>query len=61
MAQRALNGQGEVICGLVPDLPHVPGPADGALMLDMMHFFSDDDLDLAFSRLNKSLADRKPV
>lgn len=54
-ANRAIDGHGAIIQGVAPDLPDAPAGADGAFMLDMMHYLSDDDLRRVFQRLNVAL------
>ena len=61
VANMALGGRGEVVCGLAPDLPPAPDNVDGAFMLDMMHYLSDDQLMLTFRRLHLKLADCAPL
>ena len=56
-ANRALGESGVVTTGLAPSLPDIPAPADGAFMLDMLHFLSTTELHLLFQRLHGSLAD----
>jgi len=55
VANRALKGQGNIECGLAPDLPAIPAAADAAFMLDMIHFLNPEDLDLVLQRLNHAL------
>jgi predicted exporter/SAM-dependent methyltransferase len=59
VANRALGRRGAVTQGLAPDLPDMPPDdppvADGAFMLDMMHFLSDDDFRLVLQRLRGAL------
>ncbi|BBO88860.1 MMPL family transporter [Desulfosarcina ovata] len=55
VANRALGGDGTVIPGLAPSLPDAPSHADGAFMLDMMHFLSPEDLQLLLQRLHGAL------
>jgi hypothetical protein len=61
VASRALGGSGAVVCGAAPDLPPSPGGADGAFMLDMMHFLDDGQLGLTLSRLQQRLAPAAPL
>lgn len=61
IANRALRGSGSVVRGAAPDLPPAPGDADGAFMLDMMHFLDDGQLDLTLSRLHGRLAPGAPL
>jgi SAM-dependent methyltransferase len=44
VANRALDGQGVVVAGAAPTLPPTAEPADLAIMLDMVHYLSDDAL-----------------
>jgi uncharacterized protein len=61
VANRALGERGKVICGRAPTVPPVPETADGAFMLDMMHFLTDDHLLLTFKRLHEQLAVEAPL
>lgn len=61
VANRALGRRGQVVAGLAPELPPAPDSADGAVMLDMMHYLSDDQLMLTFRRLHRQMADRAPL
>ena len=56
VAAMALGDNGTVVCGRAPDLPPAPEGADGAFMLDMMHFLSDPQLTLTLQRLHARLA-----
>jgi len=55
VANRALDGNGAVITGWAPTLPDAPAAADGAFMLDMLHFLTPEDLLLLLQRLHGSL------
>jgi predicted exporter len=61
VANRALGEQGTVICGRAPAVPPVPETADGAFMLDMMHFLTDDHLRLTLQRLHEQLSTDAPL
>ena len=54
-ANRALDGRGMVIQGFAPDLPDSPTGADGAFMLDMMHYLSDKDLYRLLQGLHRAM------
>lgn len=54
-ADRAIDGHGAVIQGIAPDLPDAPAGADGAFMLDMMHYLPDEDLRRVLLRLHRAL------
>jgi predicted exporter len=56
VAERAVNGRGQVICALAPDLPPIPSCVDGAFMLDMMHFLSDAQLRTTLIGLHDKMA-----
>ncbi|MGC9194432.1 MAG: MMPL family transporter [Syntrophobacteraceae bacterium] len=55
VASNALGLIGQVVQGGAPDLPPAPEGADGAFMLDMLHFLSDAELILTLERLNERL------
>lgn len=61
VASRALGAGDRVIQGRAPDLPPVPEGADGAFMLDMMHFLSDAEFTLTLERLHARLAAGAPL
>ena len=61
VAGRALGESGTVVRGAAPDLPPAPEGADGAFMLDMMHYLDDGQLRLTLSRLQQRLAPAAPL
>jgi uncharacterized protein len=54
-ATRAIGGRGAVQVGRAPDIPGVPEPADAAMLLDMLHYISDDEVRLTLLRLREKL------
>ncbi|MDP2644443.1 MAG: MMPL family transporter [Desulfobacterales bacterium] len=56
VASRAIGADGVVTLMRAPGLPEVPGPADLALMLDMIHYLDDDELRLTLQGLYGALA-----
>jgi uncharacterized protein len=54
-ASRAIGKRGTVEIGRAPDIPDVPGTADTALLLDMIHLITDDALRLTLQRLHGKL------
>ena len=61
MASMTLGTSGSVVKGRAPDLPPAPEGADGAFMIDMIHFLSDDQLTLTLQRLHGRLAGGAPL
>ncbi len=55
MPAAPLAGAGSVQVGRAPDVPDAPGPADAALLLDMLHYITDDEVRLTLSRLREKL------
>ena len=55
IASRALGAQGTIEIGKAPDIPTVPGMADTALMLDMIHLLTDDEFMLTLQRVHGKL------
>jgi len=55
VASRAIGTQGTVEIGKAPYIPDVPGMADAALILDMIHLLTDDELMLTLQRLHGKL------
>ncbi|HVO64919.1 MAG TPA: methyltransferase domain-containing protein [Syntrophales bacterium] len=54
-ASRAIGKRGAVTVGRAPDIPDVPGMADTALLLDMIHLITDEELRLTLQRLHEKL------
>jgi predicted exporter len=54
-ASRAIGTRGTVEIGSAPDVPDVPGPADTAILLDIIHLLNDDELGLTLERLHRKL------
>jgi ubiquinone/menaquinone biosynthesis C-methylase UbiE len=57
VAKKALGDNGMVVCGRAPALPPSPAEVDGAFMLDMVHFLTDDQLLLTLKRLHSKMSD----
>jgi uncharacterized protein len=55
VASWAIGDRGGVETGRAPDLPGLPEEPDTALMLDMIHLLSDQDLKLTLERLHAIL------
>jgi len=56
IASRAFGDRGSATVGKAPDLPEAsPDQVDTALMLDMIHLISDDDLRLTLQRLHRKI------
>ncbi len=55
MPAALLASRGAVQVGRAPDIPEAPGPADAALLLDMLHYITDDEVRLTLSRLREKL------
>jgi hypothetical protein len=55
IAEAAMGGRGIVMAGTAPDIPSVPGKADTALAIDMIHYLNDADLELLLHRLRKNI------
>ena len=55
VASMALGKRGLVKQDAAPHVPAVPAPADAAVMLDMIHYLSDDALALTLKRLRMNL------
>jgi len=55
VASWAIGQRGVVETGRAPDLPHLPEQPDTALMLDMIHLLSDNELNLTLQRLHGAL------
>lgn len=54
-AARAIGTRGSVEVGSAPSIPHAPGKADTALLLDMIHLLTDAELRLTLQRLHGKL------
>lgn len=55
IANRVIGGRGQVQTGLAPDLPVAEGPVDYVIMLDMLHYLTDDELRLVLARIYEKL------
>jgi len=55
IASRVIGNRGKVEVGRAPDLPQVEGQVDHVLMLDMLHFLSDNEVQTAFKRIYEKL------
>ena len=56
IASRVVGNRGSVEVGRAPDLPHVAGEVDHVLMLDMLHYVSDQDVQIVFQRIFEKLS-----
>ena len=54
-ATRAIGTRGAIKMGRAPDLPDIPGRADTALILDMIHLLTDDELTATLQGLRGKL------
>ncbi|MDF1592782.1 MAG: MMPL family transporter [Desulfobacterales bacterium] len=52
----AVGENGVVTTGRAPELPGAPGPADLVMMLDMLHYITDDEFRITLQRLKVALA-----
>jgi len=55
ISSRAVGDRGAIVQGSAPDLPAVPDLVDAALMIDVIHYLSDDQLNLTLRRLCRQL------
>jgi len=55
IAGRALGPRGDIRTGRAPDLGELPGGADTALVLDITHMLSDDELGKTLAHLQEKL------
>jgi len=51
VASMSVGKRGLIMQGCAPDMPIAPGPADLAIMLDIIHYLKDDELRLMLERL----------
>lgn len=51
VAAVAMGKQGEIKTGRAPDIPQIPEPADTVLLLDILHFITDAELELSLKRM----------
>ena len=54
-AEIAMGKQGDMRTGSAPDIPQIPEPADTVLLLDILHFLTDAQLDLSLKRIYDSM------
>ena len=57
IASRVVGSRGSVEVGRAPDLPQVEGQVDHVLMLDMLHYVSDKEVQIVFQRIFEKLTD----
>ena len=55
IAGRVIGTRGHVHTGSAPDLPQVEGGIDHVLMLDMLHYLTDEELKLVLRRIYETL------
>lgn len=55
IASLVVRHRGTVEQGRAPDIPLLEGPADTALMIDMIHYLKDDEFKLTLERLHIAL------
>ena len=55
IASLAVGARGTVTQGYAPDVPEVPRPAELTMLLDMIHFLSDDALLLTLERVGERM------
>jgi predicted exporter/SAM-dependent methyltransferase len=55
VAALAMGKQADLKTGAAPDLAEMPGSADAALLLDIIHFLSDKDLEMTLTRVYRLL------
>jgi uncharacterized protein len=55
IASFSIGSRGQVKAGRAPDLPDVEGLVDYVLMLDMLHFLSDQEVRIVFQRIYDKL------
>ncbi|MCD6297562.1 MAG: MMPL family transporter, partial [Deltaproteobacteria bacterium] len=55
ISNRVVGERGAIVQGRAPDLPAVPDPADAALMIDVIKYLTDDQLELTLERLSRQL------
>jgi SAM-dependent methyltransferase len=56
IASRVIGNRGKVEIGKAPDLPQVEGQVDHVLMLDMLHYVNDKDVQIVFKRIFEKLS-----
>ncbi len=55
IAAHVIGGRGRIQLGRAPEIPIVHGHADAALMIDMLHYLTDDEARLTLTRLYEKL------
>lgn len=56
IASQVIGERGRIEVGKAPDLPQAADTADTALMLDMLHYLSDEELNLVLQRIFQKLS-----
>ena len=54
-ASQAMGNRGIVTVGSAPDLPEIPEKVDTVLLLDMLHYLNDRELEQTLQRLKEAL------
>ncbi len=54
IASLAVGKRGTISPRRAPDIPSAPGPVDGAMMLDIIHYLRDEELILTLKRVKES-------
>jgi len=55
VASRVIGTRGDVQVGRAPDIPGIPEQADTALLIDMIHLITDEELRLTLTRIREKL------
>ncbi|MGE0084674.1 MAG: methyltransferase domain-containing protein [Desulfococcaceae bacterium] len=58
VAAYVMGKHGEIITGSAPDIPQIPEPADTVLLLDIIHFLTDPELELSLKRIYENMENK---
>ncbi len=58
VAAYVMGKQGKIRPGHAPDLPQIPEPADTVLLLDIIHFLTDPELELSLKRIYENMENK---
>jgi uncharacterized protein len=61
VANRAMGDRGDAIQGKLPDLPSVPETIDTVIMLDIVHYLSDEEWKASLNNLREQLPELSKV
>ena len=56
VAQRVIGPRGQALLGSAPDLPDCATPCRGALMIDVIHYLTDEELKITLQEIHRKIS-----